>query len=507
MALLVAYVPSLGVSPLLDEQFLQAWAKNAGQGGFNFADFLYFQGMRPNDAWSVLTPLSLKVTALTDFGSTFWWRFQSLLIHFVSCCAYGAIALKFASVPVAVGLTILFAIMPNSAESVVWIGGRGVILSVMFWLCAVLFFLQARQVTNGRYGSIALSTSLRWLAASIAMYAFSLLSSVAIWVTALSFAVLEYSLWWRTPREQRADGTLALIGPLLMVVLAGAVVAASSVFSALTARTIAMPSNYVLLSGLFLIGLVFLPRLPKSIALGAVICGILLAGWLNAQYMRSFSDSANTTLIFQTTVKQALPAASSANIVLSSVPFAAAIAPAFRRESIQVFHRHSALLASPYVSARAQEISPRTTGGDGRSPDFDIALRSADGTAVSIPAFCFPTIPELGLFAAPRGTASIPIKYSCSNVANAAGVLVEISMPNADVALGPPDRLSGVTLTTLPINGVKGSSEIPVEKFPEAGIYSLRAIAINEAHDPIGTFSETLYLHVNRPRSPGWNEQ
>jgi hypothetical protein len=54
------------------------------------------------------------------------------------------------------------------------------------------------------------------------------------------------------------------------------------------------------------------------------------------------------------------------------------------------------------------------------------------------------------------------------------------------------------------ISGKKGTYAIPISKFPVSGLYSLRAMAIDAQHKPIGQFSDAVYCLVTRPFRQTW---
>lgn len=151
-----------------------------------------------------------------------------------------------------------------------------------------------------------------------------------------------------------------------------------------------------------------------------------------------------------------------------------------------------------------------TTGKENLIPAFQVVASGNAGAsnerAVIPPAFDFPNDSSLGLVRLPRAAATVPVTYSSAKPVNATGVLVEISMPNKDFDQANSTQLSSTTLKTIPIDGTTGTYQIPVDQFPEAGIYAIRAIAMDKLHNMFGNFSDTWYVYVYRPKRTGWNE-
>jgi hypothetical protein len=48
---------------------------------------------------------------------------------------------------------------------------------------------------------------------------------------------------------------------------------------------------------------------------------------------------------------------------------------------------------------------------------------------------------------------------------------------------------------------------VPIDNITEPGVYAVRAVAMDKAHDMIGQFSDTLYLLIQRPAQFGWSTQ
>jgi hypothetical protein len=147
-----------------------------------------------------------------------------------------------------------------------------------------------------------------------------------------------------------------------------------------------------------------------------------------------------------------------------------------------------------------------TVHGKNLMPKFDV-LGTAGQTAVVAPSFNFPNEPALGLAVLPRGAETLPVAFACDNVPDAAGVTVEISMPGAQFEQENSTTLSGVTYRTVPLEGLSGTHQIPIGDLPRAGVYAIRAIAMDKGHNMIGKFSDTEFVYIWRPKRAGWSNQ
>jgi hypothetical protein len=140
-------------------------------------------------------------------------------------------------------------------------------------------------------------------------------------------------------------------------------------------------------------------------------------------------------------------------------------------------------------------------------PMFTAVAQPATGMPFNPPFFRFPTQPELGLFRIPPNADSIVVSHSCENLEGASGVMIEISMPNKVFPNENGADQSGVASSVIGIDGAKGTYGIPIAKFPVPGLYSLRAVAIDQNHRPMGNFSDDVYCLVTGKYSTGWSLQ
>jgi hypothetical protein len=146
---------------------------------------------------------------------------------------------------------------------------------------------------------------------------------------------------------------------------------------------------------------------------------------------------------------------------------------------------------------------------DAVSPSFD-AIANTTGLPAAgrftPPYFNFPNEPDLGLFSYGQNV-PLTVSHDCSRIAGATGVAIEISMPDKVFPNPNGNEASGVGGKTIGIDGVRGTYEIPTQDFPRTGVYSMRAIAIDSGHNPIGQYSDAVYCLVRTPQKTGWVEQ
>jgi hypothetical protein len=141
----------------------------------------------------------------------------------------------------------------------------------------------------------------------------------------------------------------------------------------------------------------------------------------------------------------------------------------------------------------------------GVSPSFSVvAPLQSYSSQYDPPFFNFPNMPSLGLFRLEPPLTTVPVSYDCSNIHDATGMLIEISMPNRAFPNTNGDEASGVGGTMVRIQGRQGRYDIPIDKFPLPGVYGLRAVAVNGNGGPVGHFSDDSYCMVRRPVRNGW---
>jgi hypothetical protein len=153
------------------------------------------------------------------------------------------------------------------------------------------------------------------------------------------------------------------------------------------------------------------------------------------------------------------------------------------------------------IQSTAQIKTIGTTTKDKLCPDVKLDIKT-DRRATAVPCFAFPNIPDLGLYVADFDAQTLPATFHVQP--GATGILFEISLPNKDFENPNGSKLSGVTFTTCPIDGTGPTAELAIADLPETAVYAVRGIAMDKGHNPIGNFSDTLYVLIQKPNSLGW---
>jgi hypothetical protein len=148
-----------------------------------------------------------------------------------------------------------------------------------------------------------------------------------------------------------------------------------------------------------------------------------------------------------------------------------------------------------------------TAPADGVMPRFDLDNTMVNaGAHYDPPFFNFPTLAQLGLLRVQPDAATIPVRFSCREIPGASAIMVEISMANRFFPNPNGREVSGVSSSTFTVEGNSGSYQISAAAFPLPGLYSIRAIALDAAHNPIGNFSDELYCLITRPYRSSWSQ-
>ena len=108
--------------------------------------------------------------------------------------------------------------------------------------------------------------------------------------------------------------------------------------------------------------------------------------------------------------------------------------------------------------------------------------------------------PDLGSYVLADEADSVPVIFGISNIPHAAGVSIEVSMPDADFANPNGTEYSGVGFKSIPVTNSDGHYSIAVTDLPRPGVYAIRAVAIDAGHNPISAFSDTIYVLVKTHR-------
>lgn len=119
------------------------------------------------------------------------------------------------------------------------------------------------------------------------------------------------------------------------------------------------------------------------------------------------------------------------------------------------------------------------------------------GPQYSAPYYKFPTDKDLRIYSLADIEKVMKAKYAVENVANATGVLVEVSKPDVPFDDANSNHLSSVTYRTYSHKGLSGEIAIPVNELDGAGVYSIRAVATDENGGYCGMFSDALQYRVS----------
>jgi hypothetical protein len=237
--------PSLLVIPLL---FVLTWAVYRPVAGFGFVDYddpevvtanpHVSTGLTVTNArwavtgfaaghWEPLTWWSLQADASAWHGRAGPMHVENVLLHAAGACVlYGLLATATGAPGRSAVVAALFAVHPMHVESVAWVTERRDVLSTPPLLAAVWAYVRyARAAGRGRLG---------WYAATLALYAVSLLAkatgmTLPAVLLLVDFWPLRRAGWWRLIAEKLPLAALAIPVAALAVAAQRAVGAASSI--------------------------------------------------------------------------------------------------------------------------------------------------------------------------------------------------------------------------------------------------------------------------------------
>jgi hypothetical protein len=192
--------------PLLDEQFLLAWARDPHAFGSNF---YAFAGLVPGDQWGPLTPLSLQIAPT--------WHVHLLLAAAGAAALYMAMPKLTKSKPVSIVIPALSVLLLAFLEPLQWLGSRGLWLGFCLSAFAVFFFVRSR---------FTLRLALTNVTIAIVVYAIALAADLTMWLATPLFFLCEFFLYQRNRAAHRYDPTFSLLAPLVPVVLCGCALSA-----------------------------------------------------------------------------------------------------------------------------------------------------------------------------------------------------------------------------------------------------------------------------------------
>lgn len=148
---MIVYSPVLTDCPLLDEQYMLKWMGAAfGKASNRMSEFMSWKGPDTHDAWGFLVPLNLLMSGgISDVA-----KFFGILNHWLNSVLTFLVARRLTITQedknvfplAAIFATMIFAVYPLAPEAVSWLGGRGCVMGVTFFLFSFWVYLYGRQL-------------------------------------------------------------------------------------------------------------------------------------------------------------------------------------------------------------------------------------------------------------------------------------------------------------------------------------------------------------------------
>lgn len=239
VALGIALVTFVAFAPVLRAGFV-AWddhynfLDNPHYRGLGWAQFTWMLTTAWSGHWIPLTWLTLSVDWALWGMNPFGYHLTNLVLHAANgalCFALAARILarsmpSMTASPIRTGAAaaaLVFAVHPLRAEAVAWVSERRDVLSGLFYLVAVLTYLEAVEAEPGRRR--------RWMALSVAAFVLAMLSKAIVVSLPIALLVLDvYPL--RRLRGSDGESRLGALRPLLIEKLPYVVVAVAGAFAA-----------------------------------------------------------------------------------------------------------------------------------------------------------------------------------------------------------------------------------------------------------------------------------
>lgn len=228
--------PALAIAVLTIAAYLPAL-----RAGFIWDDDAYVTHnavlTEPGGLWRIWFEPTATIQYYPLVFTSFWmehrvWGLEPLGYHAVNIVLHAINAvlvwriLLVLQIPGAILAACIFAVHPVNAESVAWVTERKNVLSLAFYLSSALAFPRFADIgmqTDSAIGppghrgtaAVCVRRNYRWLAASLALFAFALLSKTATLTLPIALLLLA---WWRRPAHLRSCAT-ALLAFLPLVIL------------------------------------------------------------------------------------------------------------------------------------------------------------------------------------------------------------------------------------------------------------------------------------------------
>lgn len=229
---MIAFLPSLGSTYLLDEQFVAAWSKAIFQGTTinGFGSLLLWQGPAAADSLGPLGSLTCMLSSQLSPGLA---RLLSMIAHSACSLALFMVARKltrgianYISISISIFASLIFAVSPLSSELISYLGGVGIELSILFFLLSLNFYVGGHPV----FGSPQRKTSvLAVVFFVIAIMAYSkawLLAKIFAWFEILNFSLdsesrQAYKTMWQDKTSQSRKHFLITFCSIALISMLG----------------------------------------------------------------------------------------------------------------------------------------------------------------------------------------------------------------------------------------------------------------------------------------------
>jgi tetratricopeptide (TPR) repeat protein len=218
-AVFLIYSPSLRGDFVLDDELLVSRTALIRAPD---ALYRYWFTTQATDYWPVTNSSFWLEFRLWETNPT-GYRVTNLILHVLDCVLIWLILRRLA-IPGAFVAALLFAVHPVNVESVAWIAQRKNVLSLLFFLLAVWFYIKSQQLPLQRtdHGPSAdrgmlerASGDWRWYWLSVVMFVLAGLSKGSVVILPL---VLLLIAWWQRGRVTKLD--LVHTVPFFVVALA-----------------------------------------------------------------------------------------------------------------------------------------------------------------------------------------------------------------------------------------------------------------------------------------------
>ncbi|MBC7998407.1 MAG: hypothetical protein IAF58_10710 [Leptolyngbya sp.] len=212
---ILAFMPSLGASYLLDEKFIVAWSSAIFKGttANGLGNMLAWRGPVETDCFG---PFSSFICMFVSQTSPAFARLLSMISHAGCSVALFMVARQltrglanYVSLSIAISAALIFSVSPLSTELISYLGGMGIELSILFFLLSFNFYLGGHPI----FGTPKKNYSIL----SVVFFVLTILAYTKAWLLAkvfFSFELLNFildpdsrksykSLWQEKTSESR----------------------------------------------------------------------------------------------------------------------------------------------------------------------------------------------------------------------------------------------------------------------------------------------------------------